>query len=99
MTSSGTCTCRICSGSPGQGGGRHHGGDLRLPQQGLLQQLGAVTEKFPRRPPVGGGADQLANMAHEGVVTAGDMLHRDSFPGVFMHRRDDLTPYSKGFLR
>ena len=33
------------------------------------------------------------------VVTAGDMLHRDSFPGVFMHRRDDLTPYSKGFLR
>ena len=59
----------------------------------------ALYEAYRELPPVGGGADQLANMAHEGVVTAGDMLHRDSFPGVFMHRRDDLTPYSKGFLR
>ena len=84
---------------PGQGGDGHHGGDLRLPQQGLLQQLGTVAEEFPRLPPVGGGAGQPADMAHEGVVTAGDVLHGGSFPGVFMHRRDDLTPYSKGFLR
>ena len=56
------------------------------PNAGLPNSLG----KYDQTP---------ADMAHEGVVTAGDVLHGGSFPGVFMHRRDDLTPYSKGFLR
>lgn len=48
--------------------------NIRPPQQGLLQELGAVAEELPRLLPAGPGGGQLPEVGADGVGAAGDAL-------------------------
>ena len=59
----------------------NHGPDPAAVGQGLLQELGAVTEELALPLPIGPGGRQLADMGAQGIAPAGDDLHRSSLSG------------------